>query len=148
MALVVAGIVVALALPKYTCRAGGLEEIRIDGDPTGEVECSQSDLGYQPRSWLPTKVAVGTGGLVAAGGLALGAQRRWLAASALVVLFAAGTLGWFLPNGSGQPMRGGQPVCCGRVVDRSAIRASVAVSGFVIAATLVAADVVRHRRRT
>lgn len=148
VALVVLGIVVAVALAKYTCQWGDLEEIRIEGEATGEILCSQSDLGYQPRSWLPTKVAVAVGGLVAATTLVLAAHRRWLAAAALVVLFAAATLGWFLPNGFRQPVRNGQAVCCGRAVDRSAVRASVAVSGFMIASTLVATDLVRHRRRS
>jgi hypothetical protein len=148
VALVALGIIVALALPKYTCRWGSVEEIRINGEATGEVLCSQSDLGYRPRSWLPTKVAVAVGGLVAAAALILAANRRLLAASALVVLFAAATLGWFLPNGFRQPVRNGQAVCCGRAVDRSVIRASVAVSGLIIATTLVATDLVRHRRRS
>lgn len=42
-------------------------------------------------------------------------------------------------------MRNGQAVYCGRDVDRSAIRASVALSGLVVAAMLVATDLVRHR---
>lgn len=148
VALVVLGIVVALALPKYTCRWGDLEEIRINAEATGEVLCSQSDLGYQPRSWLPTKAAIGVGGGVAAGALVLAAHRRWLAPSALVVLFAAATLGWFLPNGFRQPVRNGQAVCCGRTVDRTAVRASLAISGVAVAVTLAATDLVRHRRRS
>jgi energy-coupling factor transporter ATP-binding protein EcfA2 len=59
----------------------------------------------------------------------------------------AWTLGWFLPNGFRQPMRNGQATCCGRDADRGAVRASVAVSGLVIATTLVATDLVRHGRR-
>jgi hypothetical protein len=81
-----------------------------------------------------------------AAALVLATHRRWLTAPALVVLFVAGTLGWFLPNGFSQQMRNCQEVCCGRDVDRSAVRASVAVSGLVVAAMLVATDLVRHRR--
>lgn len=147
LGLIVAGVVVALLLPKYTCEWGNLEEIRINGEPT-EVLCIQSDLGYRPRSWLPTKVAVAFAGLAAAGALLLASRRRWLPALALGLLFAAATIGWFLPNGFRQPVRNGQPVCCGRTVDRSAVRASIATAGLVTATALVATDLIRRRRRS
>lgn len=74
--LVLAGVILAFALPEHTFQWGTLSEVRIEGEPTGEVVCSASDLGYRPRSWLPTKIAIASAGLVAASVVVLAVWRR------------------------------------------------------------------------
>jgi hypothetical protein len=146
VAVAVTGIVVALALPMHTCAWGHLEELSGPGIPEGELICIRSDLGYQPSSWLPTKIAVATGGIVAGVALVLASRRHGLAAAALVVLFAAVTVAWFLPNGFDQPLRGGRPVCCGREVDRHDVRVGLVASGVMAAVVLLAMDAIRRTR--
>ena len=80
--VVLAGIGIALILPMYTCAWGDLEEIRTSAQGS-ELICIQSDLGYRPRSWLPTKIAVAVGGAVLAAATVLAARGRAAAASAL-----------------------------------------------------------------
>ena len=145
-ASMVAGVAISLALPMYTCEWGRIEEIQAVGDPEIEITCLQSDLGYRPSSWLPTKIAVAAGGGVLAIAILLVARRRVLAACALLVLFVAITSAWFLPNGFEQPIRAGQPVCCGREVDRHDVRVGVVSLGTVAAIALLATDLSRTYR--
>jgi hypothetical protein len=88
-----------------TCDWGRLEEIRAAGEPEGEVLCIRSDLGYQPSSWLPTKIAVAAGGGVLAGVMVLAWRHHVFAGLALVVLFTAIMLAWYLPDGYRSPFR-------------------------------------------
>jgi len=136
-------------LPMYTCEWGRLEQIQIVGDPDIEITCIASDLGYRPSSWLPTKISFATGGAVLAVGILLAARKHVLATLALIVLFAAVTAAWFLPNGLRQPTRAGEPVCCAREIDRHRVRMWVIGAGIVVGLGLAATDLAwSHRRHT
>lgn len=138
----VASVVVALALPMYTCRAGNRFE-NIHG-PGGGPTCLMSDVGYRPHSWLPTKVAVAVGGLVTAAAILLWRRRR-LVALGILVAFAAMTAAWFIPDGFEQTYRSGRPICCGHVIDRGWLRTLVGIAGSAGALLLVVSGVVRGR---
>ena len=140
-----AGIAISLLLPMYTCEWGHLEEIRATGAGDAELICIQSDLGYRPQSWLPTKIAVASGAAASAAAILLAKRGHVLAATALIVLFAVITVAWFLPNGFRPPVRG--EVGVPHVVDRHEVRTALVAAGVVVALGLAFADVVRTRRR-
>ncbi len=128
------GIVVALALPTYTCSKGH-RFYDLHG-PGGGPICLRSDLGYRPRSWWPTKIVVAAGGVVA-GMATLLWRRRRLAAVGLIVVFAGLAVVWFIPDGYEEAMRNGRAVCCGREIDRAWLRTTVAAFGTGAGAGLI-----------
>lgn len=142
--VLVAGIAISLLLPMYTCEWGHLQEIRATGARDAELICIQSDLGYRPQSWLPTKIAVASGAAVLAVAILLIRRNHFFAALALVMLFAAITAAWFLPDGFRPPVRG--EVGVPHVVDRHEVRAALVATGVVVALGLAVADVFRTRR--
>ena len=143
-AVAATGVVAALALPTYTCRDGYQFENQegAGGGPT----CFVSDVGYRPRSWRPTKVAVAAGGVVFGLAILLWRRRR-LVAIGLLIAFAALVTAWFIPDGFEQTMRNGRPVCCGREIGRGSLRAAVATAGAGLGALLAFLGLLRPRRR-
>jgi hypothetical protein len=73
----------AIALPRYTCRAGYhlVKEEGLGASPTG-VACLRSDVGYVPNSRLPLKVGIEAGGALVAVVLSLAATRPRLVSCA------------------------------------------------------------------
>ncbi len=142
-ALLVGGIAIALLLPMFTCEWGRLEAFQVAGRT--EITCIQSDLGYRPSSWLPTKIAVATGGLVAGAVLLFALRGHPHLAAGLVSVYACVTLAWFLPNGS-RPPRANEPGVP-HVVDRHEGRVTLVAAGTVVAVGLVVVDVIKTRRR-
>jgi hypothetical protein len=143
MAVAAGGFVVALSLPMYTCRSG-YRFVDHSGAPGGEPSCMVSDVGYRPTSWLPIKITVAVGGVVAAIAILLW-RHRGLVAIGLLIAFAALAIPWFITDGYEQTMRGGRPVCCGRVIDREWLRTSVALVGASLGASLMLAGLLRPR---
>jgi hypothetical protein len=90
----VLGILVAIALPMYTCMDP--YEFEEFPGPGGGPTCAVSDTGYTPQSWLPTKVTIGVGGLVAALAVVLWSLRRRIWAVALVGVYGVLAIAWFL----------------------------------------------------
>lgn len=122
--LVLTGAIVALLLPTYTCPPPyKLVRLQLADPSSEEAVCSRSDIGYAPRSWNPTKIAVAAGGVALGIAILLGARRK-LTSLAAVLVYAALTIGWFLPNGYVQPTRSGVSVCRQREIDQSAWRAA------------------------
>lgn len=144
MAVAAAGVTIALMLPTYTCRDG----YRFENlpEPGGGPTCLVSDVGYRPRSWVPTKVAVAASGVVAGVAILLWRRRR-LVAIGLLVAFAALVTAWFIPDGFEQAMRSGRPVCCGREIGRGPLRAGVAAAGVCLGLSLALRGLLRARRR-
>jgi hypothetical protein len=103
--------------------------------------------GNRPRSWLPTKVTIGTAGIVLAIAVVLLARRERLVATGLLVAFVAVAAPWFIEDGYEQTMRNGRPVCCGREIDRDPVRTGIVLVGASIGAPLAAAGVARSHRR-
>lgn len=140
LSVALASVIVALVLPMYTCKAGyAFENQR---GPGGGPTCRVSDLGYRPRSWLPTKVAVAAGGVVTALAILLWRRRR-MVAFGIMIAFAAITVAWFIPDGFEQTFRNGHPACCGRVIDRTVLRVVVGLAGTAAALALVVAGFLR-----
>lgn len=94
--LVLGAFVVSLALPMYSC-AEPYEYEYIEGPGAGPV-CIIYDMGYRPRSWLPTKITVAGAGVMAALAVLLWRRRR-SAAVGLLVGFAVLAAGWFVLYG-------------------------------------------------
>lgn len=141
-AVAATGVVVAFALPTYTCRDGyRFENLRGAG---GGPSCSFSDVGYRPRSWLPTKVAVAAGSIVAGFAMLLWRRRR-LAAVGLLIAFAALVTAWFIPDGFEQTIRDGRPVCCGRAIGRGSLRLAVATVGAGLGGSVALLGFLRRR---
>ena len=140
--MAVTAVVVGLALPTYTCPHGyGLDTYRGESGPT----CSISDVGYRPRSWWPTKIAVAAGGVVAGLAIMLWRRRR-LVAIGLIVAFVALAVVWFIPDGYEQTVRDGQPVCCGREIGREWLRTGVVAIGAGVGVSLALLGLLRKRR--
>lgn len=137
-------IAVALLLPMYTCK--GSNEFEEWPGPGGGPTCAVSDIGYRPRSWLPTKITIAAAGIVAAIAVVLWARRRQLVAIGLVVVFAAVAVPWFIQDGWEPTIRNGQPVCCGHEIDRGPLRAGIVVVGVAAGVGLAVAGVLRSRR--
>jgi hypothetical protein len=92
--LIAAGILIALLLPMYTCLDPyEFEDIR---GPGAGPTCIVSDMGYTPRSWLPTKITTSAAGVAAAAFIVLWTRRRRLAATSVVVVFMVIAALWFL----------------------------------------------------
>ena len=102
------------------------------------------DTGYRPHSWLPLKITVAVGSAVTAASILL--WRRRLVALGLVVAFAALATAWFIPDGYIQTMRDGHPICCGRIIDRGWLRASIGVVGIALGCLLVVLGLLGDRR--
>lgn len=105
------------------------------------------DTGYRPRSWLPTKVVVAVGGVVAGLAILLWRRRR-LIAIGLLIAFAGLVTAWFIPDGFEQTMRNGHPVCCGRQISQGLLRAGVAAAGAGVGVLLVLQGLLRARRES
>lgn len=104
------------------------------------------DTGYRPHNRLPIKIAVAIGGAVIAVAILLWPRRRFVAIG-LVIVFAAITTAWFIPDGYIQTMRDGHPVCCGEVIDRGWLRTVVVVVGAGLGALVVLRSLL-HRTRS
>jgi hypothetical protein len=76
-AILVAGVVVALALPPGTCPRGG----RLDPAGGGGYWCHVSDVGYAASSLIPLKIGLAIVAIVAAFILAVPVARREWAGS-------------------------------------------------------------------
>jgi hypothetical protein len=78
----------------YTCSDPyKFEDIR---GPGAGPTCIVSDMGYQPRSWLPTKITVAATGFVTAAFILLWTHRRRVAAMSVVVAFIVVAALWFI----------------------------------------------------
>jgi hypothetical protein len=139
-AIAVICVLVAIALPMYTCSTGNLEFYG------GEPVCIVSDLGYRPTTGLPTKITVAIGGAVIALAILLW-RRSPLISTGIVIAFAAVAAPWFIDDGYEQTMRNGRPVCCGREISRERLRTGIVVVGSLTGAVLTAIGFVRARRR-
>ena len=144
VAVAATSLIVALALPMYTCKGG--YRFEIDRGAGGGPTCWVSDVGYRPHSWVPTKIAVAAGGVVAAFVVLLWRRRR-MAAIGIAIAFAAMTTAWFIPDGFEQTFRNGHPVCCGHFIDRGALRVFVGVAGTAGALAFVVAGFLRGSTR-
>ena len=103
-------------------------------------------MGYQPTSWLPTKITVAVAGIVIAVAILL--WRRWpLVSIGIVIAFVALAAPWFIEDGYEQTMRNARPVCCGREISREWLRTGIVVVGSVVGAVLAGIGFVRGRRR-
>jgi hypothetical protein len=94
VAVAAVAVAIAIALPMYTCMEPYEYEF-IPGPGAGDT-CIISDMGYQPRSWLPTKITIGAAGIVAAFAIVLWSRRRRTQAIGLVVAFVAVAIAWFV----------------------------------------------------
>lgn len=90
---VMAGVLISLALPMYACEEP-TEYEEIEGPGAGPT-CIVSDMGYRPRSWLPTKITIAGAGIVAALAVLLRPQRRTAAIGPLIG-FAVLAAAWFV----------------------------------------------------
>jgi hypothetical protein len=94
IAAVAFGVGIALLLPMYTCM-DPYEFEDIQGPGAGPT-CIVSDMGYRPRSWLPTKIAIAAAGVAAAAFIVLWTRKRRMAATGVVVAFIVVAAMWFI----------------------------------------------------
>jgi hypothetical protein len=92
--IAIGALATALLLPMYTCMDP--YEFEEFPGPGGDPTCAFTDMGYRPRSWLPTKITIGAAGIVVAVTVVLWTRRRRLLAVSLVVAFIALATGWFV----------------------------------------------------
>jgi hypothetical protein len=143
IAVGIAGVAVALALPMYRCEEG-YRFRDYSRFPGGGPTCFVSDVGYRPHSWLPVKVSVAAGGIVVAAAILLWQRRRFVAIGG-VIAFTAIVVAWFIPDGFEQTMRDGRPVCCGREISREWLRNGIVIAGVGLGAAFVLIGLWRAR---
>lgn len=92
--LVTGAFVIALVMPMYTCTDP--YEFGESPGPGGGPTCAFTDMGYRPKSWLPTKITICAAGIVMAVAVILWSRRRRLLAIGFAVAFFAVTTAWFI----------------------------------------------------